>query len=406
VNHELFFQAANARASGSDRVPQVWSVSQVNALARELLEGSLPPLWVAGEVSGFKRYPAGHCFFTLKDKRAQLGCVMWREAAARLPTQPPEGMAVHAFGYLTLYERAGRYQFVVRELAAKGEGLWRLALERVRAKLEAEGLLDPARKRPLPDYPSCVAVVTSPEGAAIRDIVSIIHRRAPWVDVLVFPARVQGDEAPGSIVAALRQAGSAARPEVLIVGRGGGTLEDLRAFNDERVARAIAASPLPVVSAVGHETDVTLADLVADRRAPTPSAAAEIVVPERDGLRAALAGAGERLGTALRNRVVRGMQRVGRLEERLLRVVGGRIEHRKLVVDGLRQRLLALGPMEVLGRGYALAVGEDGRILRSVAEFHPGSEFDLRLKDGRVRARTEAVSEEDRDADDKEAQSG
>jgi exodeoxyribonuclease VII large subunit len=183
VNHDLFFQAANTGALGRDRVPEVWSVSQVNALARKLLEGSLPLIWVAGEVSGFKRYAAGHCFFTLKDKGAQLSCVMWREAARSLPAEPPEGMAVHALGYLSIYERAGRFQFVVRELTA--------------AKLEAEGLLDPARKREIPSHPACVGVITSPEGAAVRDIVSIIRRRAPWTDILVYPARVQGDEAPG-----------------------------------------------------------------------------------------------------------------------------------------------------------------------------------------------------------------
>ncbi len=172
MNHDLFFQAANTGALGRDRVPEVWSVSQVNALARKLLEGSLPLIWVAGEVSGFKRYAAGHCFFTLKDKGAQLSCVMWREAARSLPAEPPEGMAVHALGYLSIYERAGRFQFVVRELTAKGEGLWRLAFERLRAKLEAEGLLDPARKREIPSHPACVGVITSPEGAAVRDIIS------------------------------------------------------------------------------------------------------------------------------------------------------------------------------------------------------------------------------------------
>jgi exodeoxyribonuclease VII large subunit len=394
VNHDLFFQAANTGALGRDRVPEVWSVSQVNALARKLLEESLPLIRVAGEVSGFKRYPAGHCFFTLKDKEAQLSCVMWREAARALPAEPPEGMAVHAFGYLTLYERAGRFQFVVRELSAKGEGLWRLAFERLRAKLETEGLLDPARKRAIPSHPACLGVVTSLEGAAIRDILSIVRRRAPWTDVLVYPARVQGDEAPGSLVDALRYATRPVRADVLIVGRGGGSLEDLWAFNDERVVRAIAASPIPVISAVGHEMDVTLADLVADVRAATPSAAAEIAVPDRTRLRADLVRAGEAMAASLRGGVVRGVQRVERLEERLLEVVHGSIERRKLVVETLRRRLRALGPMEVLQRGYSLALDREGKVLRGVSGFRPGSEFTLRLRDGRVRARTESVSEE------------
>ena len=394
MNHDLFFQAVNTGALGRDRVPEVWSVSQVNAVARRLLEGSLPPIRVAGEVSGFKRYAAGHCFFTLKDEGAQLSCVMWREAARSLPTEPPEGMTVHAFGYLSIYERAGRFQFIVRELSAKGEGLWRLAFERLRARLEAEGLLDPARKRAIPSYPNCVGVITSLEGAAIRDIVSIIRRRAPWTDVLIYPARVQGDEAPESLVEALYRAGQPARAEVLIVGRGGGSLEDLWAFNDERVVRAIAASPIPVISAVGHEVDVTLADLVADVRAATPSAAAEIAVPDGIRLQADLDRAGEALAASLQGSVVRDRRRVERLEERLLESLQGGIVRRKLAVETLRRRLRALGPMEVLQRGYALALDGDGKVVRGVSGFRPGSAFTLRLKDGRVQARTESVSEE------------
>jgi exodeoxyribonuclease VII large subunit len=394
VRQDLFRQVTNTGGLAGERVSRVWSVSQVNALAREVLEGAFPPLWVAGEVSGFKRYPSGHCYFTLKDETGQLGCVMWRDAARALPAEPPEGMAVHVFGYLTLYERAGRFQLVVRELTAHGEGLWRVAFERARKELEAEGLLDPARKRPLPAYPSCVGVVTSIEGAAVRDIVSIIRRRAPWTDILIYPTRVQGDGAAESIVAALRHAGQAARADVLIVGRGGGSVEDLRAFNDEVVARAIARSPLPVISAVGHETDVTLADLVADYRAATPSAAAEIAVPDRDRLRTELANAGERVATALSSGVTRGRQRIERLEQQLLKAMGDALQRHRLVIGGLRHRLQALGPMEVLRRGYALALDERGHVLRRVADFRRVSTFVLRLRDGRVEARAERVSEE------------
>ncbi len=393
MNHDLFFQAANQRALGVGRVPQVWSVARVNALARELLEGAIPPIWVAGEVSGFKRYPAGHCFFTLKDRHAQLSCVMWRVAAQRLPAEPPEGMAVHAFGYLSLFERAGRYQFVVRELSAQGEGLWRLAFDRAREKLAAEGLLDVARKRPLPAFPRCVGVVTSSEGAALRDIVSVIRRRAPWTDILVYPARVQGDGAPGSIITALRRVGRSRRVEVLIVGRGGGSREDLQAFNDERVARAVAQAAVPVISAVGHEADVTLADLVADRRAPTPSAAAELAVPEREQLLADLSSRRRRIAMATRNGLDRGRQRLGELEERLVSSLGDGLARRRRSVEGLRQRLQALGPMDVLRRGYALALDQQGRILRSIGGFEPGGEFTLRLKDGKVRATTQSVND-------------
>lgn len=394
MRQDLFRQVTNTRALAGEPLSQVWSVSQVNALARELLEGAFPPLWVAGEVSGFKRYPSGHCYFSLKDETGQLSCVMWRDAARALPAEPPEGMAVHVFGYLTLYERAGRFQFVVRELTAHGEGLWRVAFERARKKLEADGLLDPARKRPLPAYPSCVGVVTSVEGAAVRDIVSIIRRRAPWTHILIYPTRVQGEGAAESLVAALRHAGQGARADVLIVGRGGGSAEDLRAFNDEAVARAIARSPLPVISAVGHETDVTLADLVADYRAATPSAAAEIAVPDRERLRTELANAGERVATALFNGVTRGRQRIERLEQQLVRAMGDALQRHRLVMGSLRHRLQALGPMEVLRRGYALALDDRGRVLRRVADFRRVSTFVLRLRDGRVEARAESVSEE------------
>ncbi len=236
--------------------------------------------------------------------------------------------------------------------------------------------------------------MTSVEGAAVRDIVSIIRRRAPWTHIVIYPTRVQGEGAAESIVAALRQAGRAARADVLIVGRGGGSAEDLRAFNDEAVARAIARSPLPVISAVGHETDVTLADLVADCRAPTPSAAAEITVPDRERLCSELANAGERMATALLSGVTRGVQRVERLEQQLLKAMGDALQRHQLVIGGLRHRLQALGPMEVLRRGYALALDDRGRVLRGVADFTLRSTFVLRLRDGRVQARTESMSEE------------
>lgn len=395
MNHDLFYQAANTRALGSDRVPEVWSVSQVTALARQLLEGSIPVLTVAGEISGFRRRPAGHCFFTLKDRRSRLECVMWREAARRLPTEPPEGLAVRAVGRPSVYERAGRLQLVVSELQAEGEGLWRLAFERVRKRLEADGLLEASRKRRLPPYPECVGVVTSVESAALRDIISVIRRRAPWVHVRVYPARVQGDGASMSIVEALRHADHDAEAQVLIVGRGGGSVEDLWVFNDERIARAIAATAVPVVSAVGHETDLTLADLVADHRAPTPSAAAEAAVPDGAALRRHLARVRQRLPTAAAARVSRAGERLSLMERRLLRALDQGLERRRLRLEALSRRLHALGPMEVLKRGYALAVDAQGRVLRRTTQFTPGMVFDLRLQDGTVRARTDEAGQQD-----------
>jgi exodeoxyribonuclease VII large subunit len=392
VNGDLFFQAANARALGSDGVPNVWSVAQVNSLTRQLLEGAIPPLWVAGEVSGFKRYPSGHCYFALKDERSQLACVMWRDEAQALPTEPPEGMAVHVFGYVSLFERQGRYQFVVRELNARGEGLWRLAFERLRRRLESEGLLDPGRKRPLPRFPVCVGVITSTEGAALRDIVSVVRRRAPWTHILVYPSRVQGDDAARTIVSAIAAACNGGHADVLVVGRGGGSLEDLRAFNDERVARAIAGSTIPIVSAVGHESDLTLADLVADRRAATPSAAAELVVPDRLGLSGELARARQRLAGALQNGITQRARRIERMEERMVEAVGRRIDRDQARVGALRQRLQALGPMAVMQRGYSLALDDRGRILRSVGDFRAAMDFELRLADGRVGARVRQTS--------------
>jgi len=235
--------------------------------------------------------------------------------------------------------------------------------------------------------------VTSSEGAAIRDIVSVIRRRARWVDILVYPARVQGEEAPASITRAIAAACKAGRADVLIVGRGGGSVEDLWSFNQEGVARAIADSTIPVISAVGHEADVTISDLVADSRAATPSAAAELAVPDAERLRVELSSAADRMTTALRNGVSRGKRRIERMEERIVEAVASVIERRRLTVTSLRGRLQALGPIAVLRRGYSLALDENGRILRSVADFHPGEGFALRLQDGRVKGRTESVAQ-------------
>ncbi|MFW6078957.1 MAG: exodeoxyribonuclease VII large subunit, partial [Gemmatimonadota bacterium] len=256
-------EGAEPASGGAD-----YSPSAVNALARELLESAFPPLWVRGEVTGWTRASSGHCYFALRDADAQLRCVMFRGEASRLPTDPEEGMEVRALGELTIYERRGGFQLIVRELDARGaDGLWRLAFERLKRTLEAEGLLAAERKRPLPRHPASVGVVTSPVGAALQDILNVIERRAPWTRVVLSATRVQGDGAAEEIARAIhRFDGLDGRDavDVLVVGRGGGSVEDLWAFNEEPVARAIAACPVPVVSAVGHEVDVTIADLVAD----------------------------------------------------------------------------------------------------------------------------------------------
>ena len=396
--------------------PQVWSVSQVNRAMRSLLEGSVEALWIGGEVGGWTRSRAGHCYFTLKDDRAQLRCVMFGRDSERLPVDPDDGMQIRVFGTLTVYEARGEYQMVVRRLETEGaEGLWRIAFDKLRARLEEEGVLDAARKRPLPRFPSVVGVVTSTEGAALRDIVSVLRRRAPWVRVLVRGTRVQGEGASVEIARAIEELHATGQPDLIIIGRGGGSLEDLWAFNEEPVARAVAACPVPVVSAVGHEVDVTISDLVADLRAPTPSAAAEAVVPDGVVLLEGLRQMPDRLSRGLRGTVQRrrtGMKdvlgRLGRGVERSLRPAQQTVDRGMARLEtrlrGLtatrRQRLVAAGgkldalsPLATLGRGYSVAQDEDGRLLRSVRQFEAGRAFRLRVSDGEVKAETVDLSE-------------
>lgn len=370
-----------ASAGGDDYTP-----STLNAFARSIIETALPPLFLRGEITGWKRYgSSGHCYFTLRDAGAQVRCVMWARDAVRLPADPEEGMDVRAFGTLTLYEKRGDFQFTVRELeAGGGDGLWRLAFEKLRAKLDAEGLLAPERKRALPTHPGVVGIVTSAAGAALHDIVQVIRMRAPWTRVVVSSARVQGDGAGADVARALAALDAAGVADLIIVGRGGGSTEDLWAFNDEVLARAIACCSVPIISAVGHETDFTIADLVADYRAPTPSAAAERAVPDRTSL--------VREGDALLNRLERAIDRrvsaargagealAGALEDGVRHAVA----HRQERAQRCAEMLDALSPLAALRRGYAVPLSERGRILRHVGDFAPGAHFTLRLTDGSV----------------------
>lgn len=389
--------AIGAEASSAGGVGTTYSVTAVNALVRELLEGSLPPLWVSGEITGWKRYPSGHCYFSLRDANAQIRCVIFRADASRLPTDPEEGMVVRALGTLTLYERRGDFQFIVREIEGEGAGgLWRLAFERLRERLDAEGLLAPERKRPIPPFPSRIGIVTSAAGAALHDILHVIERRAPWVEVVVIPAKVQGDGAAEDLARAIALAGRQDDLDLLIVGRGGGSVEDLWAFNEEVLARAIAASPVPVISAVGHEVDVTIADLVADLRAPTPSAAAERAVPDRIALGRMTDDLASRLEYRIRQRIseLRGELLV--TETALSRGMQGILRSRKERLLQASARLEALSPLSALRRGYAVPTGEDGRILRNTAHFESGAGFELRVVDGRISCRVEGVLPDDR----------
>ena len=245
--------------------PKVWSITQVNRAVKEMLESSIDALWIGGEVGQWTRSRPGHCYFTLKDEQAELRAVMFARDASLLPTDPEQGMKVRCFGDLTLYERRGNYQMIVRRVEAEGEdGLWRKAFEKLKGRLAGEGLIADERKLPLPAYPEVIGVVTSPTGAALRDIMTVLRRRAPWSRIVLSPSRVQGEGASEELAKALDRLVESEVPDVIIVGRGGGSLEDLWAFNEEALARAIVASPIPIVSAVGHEVDVTISDLVAD----------------------------------------------------------------------------------------------------------------------------------------------
>jgi exodeoxyribonuclease VII large subunit len=389
-----------------------YTVAQAVEAARGALEGAFPALWVEGEVSNFKAYPSGHWYFSLKDPSAQLRCVMWRSDARRVPATPEDGLRVFARGALTISAKRGELQLVVRELLATTEGgFFAIALARARGALEKDGLLDPARKRALPVFPGAIGVVTSPEGAVWHDIVAVVGRRWPSAELVLIGARVQGEGAADDLVRALALANRLEQLDVLIVGRGGGSQEDLWAFNEERVARAVAASRVPTIAAVGHETDVTLTDLVADVRAPTPSAAAEKAVPDRadverrlgataSGLAAAVARRLELAGERLRHAATR----LGGAADRRVSAAGGRLRHaaalmaaacdarlaaREATLARLAASLDALSPLRVLERGYAVARDAEGRVLRRVADFPPGLRFRLRVTDGELPARAE-----------------
>ncbi|HEY1139253.1 MAG TPA: exodeoxyribonuclease VII large subunit [Lysobacter sp.] len=295
----------------------VLTPSQLNTLARDLLEGSFPLIWVEGELSNVSRPSSGHLYFVLKDERAQVRCAMFKPKSSWLKFVPREGVHVLARGRLTLYEARGEYQLVLDHMEEAGEGALRRAFEETKAKLAAEGLFDSERKRPLPHFARRIGVITSPSGAAVRDVLSVLARRFPLVEADVLPVQVQGAAAAPQIVRMLQRAGASGRYDVILLTRGGGSLEDLWSFNDERLARAIAASPVPVVSAVGHETDFSLSDFAADLRAPTPSVAAELLVPSRDDLARRLRGLDARLRNLQMQQLRAAMQRADRAALRL-----------------------------------------------------------------------------------------
>lgn len=362
------------------------AVHTLTTAAKDLVEGAFPPLWVRGEVSDFKAHRNGHWYFALRDANAQIKCVVWSQQTRRIPAPPDDGMQVLARGQMTVWPVRGDLQFSVTALDAEGDGLWRKALELTRKRLEADGLLDPARKRPLPRYPSRIVVITSPDGAALHDIVKVARGRSPEVEIVVVAAKVQGEGAPEELVAAIERVCRWPNADLLIIGRGGGAREDLWAFNDERVARALAACPIPTISGVGHEVDITICDLVADVRAATPSAAAEIAVPSRRELAQQVHSLAGRLSNGVRRRQDRGVAALNRVKTRLTSSANRVTERRRARLVASAGTLDALSPLATLVRGYAVARNAEGKTMRQRAQFVKGESFDLWISDGIVRA--------------------
>lgn len=386
-----------------------WTVSGLTRyLSQRLTEDPvLQDVWVEGEISNLSRPSSGHLYFTLKDAGAQLRCVMWRGEASRLRIALSDGMAVEAHGYIGIYEAGGQYQLYTDCLQPAGEGALFQEFLRLKERLAAEGLFDAARKRPLPRLARRIGVVTSPTGAALRDILHILRRRNPLAEVVLAPAPVQGEDAPPLLVEALDRLNQIVAPDVILLARGGGSLEDLWAFNDERVVRAIVASRAPVISGVGHETDFTLADFAADVRAPTPTAAAELATPiTRDELRAALHAQQERLWANLQAALRERQRSLDRLNDRLqFTSPGRRVQSERQRLDewarrlltaqqhylaiarshlrGQESRLAALNPLAVLQRGYAIVTRQtDGRVVASCQQVQHGDALSVRVQDG------------------------
>jgi exodeoxyribonuclease VII large subunit len=368
----------------------VWSVSQLTTAAKRIVEGEFMPMWVRGEVVACKAWPSGHWYFNLRDATSQVRCCMWKRDAMRAGKPPADGTEVFVLGKPGIYEAKGEFQLNVSRLiptAAIGQA--QQELERVKALLHKDGLFDLARKRRLPEYAATLVVVTSTAGAALRDIITVARRRWPCARVLVIDARVQGDGAVEALARALRLVNRLDGVDCCIVGRGGGGREDLAAFNAEAVCRALADVRVPTISAVGHETDVSLTDLVADVRAPTPSAAAELALADHREVRRALDDLGARLAGGLAGRTRLGLERVERTGDRLQGAITALLERRRHQVARLAAQLDALSPLRVLERGYAVPTAPDGRVLKRRAEFAPGATFTLRVADGRVDARVE-----------------
>ena len=412
---DQFLFREDEQGTPEPETPAILSVSDLNTAAKDLLGEVFSDVWVAGEVSDLSRPSSGHLYFSLKDEQAAIRAVVWRSTAARMPFRIEDGQQLLCRGKIDLYVVRGSYQLVITRAEPHGVGELQLAFEQLKNRLSAEGLFDPEHKKLTPWLPRKIAFVTSPSGAAIRDFLEVIRRRWSNAHVVVIPTRVQGPEAAAEIAMGIRTANALMDPpDLLVVGRGGGSMEDLWCFNEEEVVRAIFASNIPVISAVGHEIDVTLSDLVADRRALTPSEAAELAVPSEADVRASLAGAQQRLTGTLQNRVVQARQQLNALASRpVLQRPEEFVEQRARLVDDWEQRLLrsigeyvgrgrekvalasaglnALSPLGVLERGYSVTQDSSAKVIHSVAALFEGMTIVTRLKDGRVYSTVESA---------------
>ena len=365
------------------------AVSTLTETAREVIEGAFIPLWVRGEISDFKSHRTGHWYFCLRDGSAQIRCVVWKGQQRAIPAAPDDGMQVAAFGRLTVYAARGEMRFSVTKMEAEGDGLRRKALEITRMRLDADGLLRPERKRALPRFPRVIAIVTSPDGAALHDIIAVTRRRAANVRLVVVPAAVQGDTAPEELCFALDQVNRWGGADVVIVGRGGGSRADLWAFNDERVARAVAASSAPTISAVGHEIDFSMCDLVADCRAATPSAAAETATRSRAELTEELRTLALRAGSSVRALARERRDRLRHAARDLVTASTATVAFRRTALQAVAGRLHALSPVATLARGYAVPRDLSGTTLGFVAAFTDDLPFELVVRDGVVPSRVD-----------------
>ena len=391
---------------------QVLSITQLNTYIQGKLDGDpmLGAVAVRGEISNYKLYPSGHHYFTLKDESSALKCVMFKGNATRLRFRPENGMKVLAMGKVSVFPRDGAYQLYCNAMAMDGVGDLYAAFEQLKKKLASQGLFDQAHKKPIPKFPGTIGIITSSAGAAIHDMLRILRKRYPLTKVRLIPVRVQGAEAPGEIASAIRYANYYKLADLLIVGRGGGSIEDLWAFNDELVAHAIYQSDIPVISAVGHEPDVTISDFVADLRAATPSNAAELAVPDRESLSQTLDAMSTAMASALNRQLRSARQHLNVLSRSAaLQSPTGYLEQRRQSLSGLKTRLVsaqrqnislkkhryvaltskldAMSPLKVLTRGYAITQKEDGTMLRSVSQVSAGDSIQIRLQDGALNAR-------------------